>query len=178
VTLPQTCPSSMPSPLTSMLRFSSSLHTATFALCQIPDNLVQMLELPLLKRLSLVEIDISDVSLQSIIHSSYPALEWLLLVCNNLDHCIRIKSSNLESITILCQNGELIIDDAPSLRRLIHDIQSRHLQITVISASKLEALGAFYEGSPGSKIAFGSTVIQVPTSHNTLSCIHSSTSVH
>jgi hypothetical protein len=147
-----------------MLRFSSSLHTATFALCQIPDNLVQMLELPLLKRLLLVEVDMSDVSLQSIIHSSCPTLEWLLLVCSNLDHCIRIKSSKLESITIYCKNGKLIIDDAPSLRRLIHDIQSRQLQITVVSAPKLEALGKFYDGFPGSKISFGSTVIQVTTS--------------
>jgi hypothetical protein len=147
-----------------MLLFSSSLHTATFALCQIPDNLVRMLELPLLYRLSLVEVYISDVSLQSIIHSSCPALEWLLLVCNKLDHCIRIKSSKLESITILCENGELIIDDARLLRSLIHDIQRRHLQVTLVPAPKLEVLGKFYEGFPGSKISFGSTVIQVLTS--------------
>ncbi|XP_020177176.1 F-box/FBD/LRR-repeat protein At1g16930-like [Aegilops tauschii subsp. strangulata] len=42
---------------------------------QIPDHYVEVLELPLVKRLSLVEVDILDFSLQIMINSSCPALE-------------------------------------------------------------------------------------------------------
>ena len=146
-----------------MLLFSSSLHTVIFSLCQIPDKYAQLFKLPLLKRLSFLEVDISDVSLQSIINHGCPALEWLLLVCNNLDHYIRINSAKVELICILCENGELVVEDTPSLKRLIHDIQSRPLQITVFSVPKLECLGNFYEGFPKSKIVSGSTVIEVLT---------------
>ena len=178
ITLPHEISSSAPSPPTSTLLFSSSLHTVTFALCQIPDKYARSFKLPLLKRLSFLEVDISDVSLQSIINHGCPALEWLLLVCNNLDHCIRINSAKVELICILCENGELVVEDAPSLKRLIHDIQSRQLQITVFSAPKLECLGNFYEGFPESKIVFGSTVIEVLTFCTILfSCIRSTARV-
>ncbi|XP_073362387.1 uncharacterized protein [Aegilops tauschii subsp. strangulata] len=160
ITLPHEFSSSAPSPPTSTLLFSSSLHTVTFSLCQIPDKYAESFKLPLLKRLWFLEVDISDVSLQIIINHGCPALEWLLLVCNNLDDCIRINSAKVELICILCENGELVVEDAPSLKRLIHDIQSRQLQITVFSASKLECLGNFYERFPESKIVFGSTVIE------------------
>ena len=177
ITLPHEFCSSAASPPTSTLLFSS-LHTVTFALCQIPDEYAQSFKLPLLKRLSFLEVDISDVSLQSIINHGCPALEWLLLVCNNLDHCIRINSAKVELICILCENGELVVEDAPSLKRLIHDIQSRQLQITVFSAPKLECLGNFYEGFPESKIVFGSTVIEVLTFCTILfSCIRSTARV-
>ena len=128
--------------------------------------------------LSFLEVDISDVSLQSIMNHGCPALEWLLLVCNNLDHCIRINSAKVELICILCENGDLVVEDAPSLKQLIHDIQSRQLQITAFSAPKLECLGNFYEGSPESKIVFGSTVIKVLTFCTILFiCICSTTQV-
>ena len=131
-----------------MFRFSSSLHTLSFALCQIPDNYVGMLKLPLVKRLSLVAVDISDVSLQSIIHSSCPALESLLLVCNRGGRRVTINSSNLVSIGIRCPFGELIIEDDPSLRRLIVDCLVVDCSITVVSAPKLETLGEFVFVSP------------------------------
>ena len=46
----------VPSAPMSISRFSSSLHTATFALCYLPDNLVLNLRLPFLKKLSLVRV--------------------------------------------------------------------------------------------------------------------------
>ena len=60
----------VPSAPMSISRFSSSLHTATFALCYLPDNLVLNLQLPFLKKLSVVRVRISDASLHRIIHSS------------------------------------------------------------------------------------------------------------
>ena len=115
VVRPLTQPSSAPFAPASFSRFASSLHTATFALCQIPDSYVQALKLPLLKRLSLVDVGISDISLESIIHSSCPALWCLLLTWNMESRCIRINSRNLVSIGIRCGHGELVIEDAPSL---------------------------------------------------------------
>ena len=44
----------VPSTPMSISRFSSSLNTATFVLCYLPDNLVLNLRLPFLKKLSLV----------------------------------------------------------------------------------------------------------------------------
>ena len=70
----------VPSAPMSISRFSSSLHTAIFALCYLPDNLVLNLRLPFLKKLSLVQVHILEASLHSIIHSSCPALERLLIV--------------------------------------------------------------------------------------------------
>ncbi|XP_073363629.1 F-box/FBD/LRR-repeat protein At1g16930-like [Aegilops tauschii subsp. strangulata] len=110
---------------------------------QIPDHYVEVLELPLVKRLLLVEVDISDFSLQSMINSSCPALECLLLVRNGERHRITINSPNLVSISIRGEKGEFIIEDAPSLQRLIHDLQSNNMEVFIVSAPKLETLGKF-----------------------------------
>ena len=71
---------SVPSPPMPISWFSSSLHTATLTRYHLADNLVQMLRLPLLKKLALVLVHLSEASLHSIIHSSCPALERLLIV--------------------------------------------------------------------------------------------------
>ena len=171
VVRPLTHPSSAPFAPASFSRFASSLHTATFALCQILDNYVGTLKLPLVKRLSLVEVDISDASLQSIIHSSCPALESLLLVCNRGGRRVTINSSNLVSIGIRSDGGKLIIEDVPSLRRLLHDSVDAQLQITVMSAPVLDTLGKISEFPNETNIVIGSTVIQVLPLHVTLTCV-------
>ncbi|XP_020179735.1 F-box/FBD/LRR-repeat protein At1g13570-like [Aegilops tauschii subsp. strangulata] len=109
----------------------------------IPDHYVEVLELQLVKRLLLVEVDISDFSLQSMINSSCPALECLLLVCNRERHRITINSPNLVSIGIRGEKGKFIIEDAPSLQRLIHDLQSNNMEVFIVSAPKLETLAKF-----------------------------------
>ena len=89
----------VPSAPMSISRFSSSLHTATFALCYLPDNLVLNLRLPFLKKLSLVRVRISEASLHSIIHSSCLALERLLIVLGIEIgiSCLQIKSPHLKT---------------------------------------------------------------------------------
>nr|XP_040254319.1 putative F-box/FBD/LRR-repeat protein At5g44950 [Aegilops tauschii subsp. strangulata] len=77
-----------------------SSHVGAVLRAFILDHYVEVLELPLIKRLSLVEVDISDFLLQSMINSSCPALECLLLVCNRERHRITINSPNLVSIGI------------------------------------------------------------------------------
>ena len=120
-----------------------------------------MLELPLLKRLGLVKVQISDASLHSIIHTSCPALECLLLVCNFDFRSLRINSPTLTSIGIYSVGGELIIEDATSLKRLLHDICNCRFKLSVLSAPKLETLGQFFDCDFESSVAFGSTVIKV-----------------
>ena len=164
-------PSSMPSPPASISRFRSSLHTITFAMCKLEDNLVEMLCLPLLRRLSLVEVYISDVSLRKFIHHGCPALQCLLLVCNKKFCCLRINSARLVSIGIRSDGGKLIIEDAPSLRRLLHDSVDAQLQITVVSAPVLDTLGKISEFPNETNIVIGSTVIQVLPLHVTLICV-------
>ena len=82
-----------------------------------------MLQLPLLKKLSLVVVYLSEASLHSIIHSSCPALERLLIVLG-IEFpisCIKIKAPHLKSIGICFEGQQLIIEDAPSLQRLLFD---------------------------------------------------------
>ena len=134
----------VPSTTMSISRFSSSLHTATFSLCYLPDNLVLNLRLTFLKKLSLVRVRISEASLHSIIHSSCPALECLVLVFTVRIGCLQIKSPNLVRIGISFDRWQLIIKDAPSLQRLILDSSYSPLQITVFFAPKLETLGVIH----------------------------------
>ena len=164
-------PSSMSSPPASISRFRSSLHTTTFAMCKLEDNLVEMLCLPLLRRLSLVEVYISDVSLWKFIHHGCPALQCQLLVCNKKFTCLRIKSARLVSIGIRFDGGKLIIEDAPCLRRLLHDSVDAQLQITVVSAPVLDTLGIFFEIPNKTNIVIGTTVIHVLPLHVTLTYV-------
>ena len=149
----------------SISRFSSSLHTATFALCYLPDNLVLNHRLPFLKKLSLVRVRISEASLHSIIHSSCPALERLLIVLGIEIgmSCLQIESPHLKSIGICFEGQQLIIEDAPSLERLpLHSCYTPS-EIIVVSAPKLETLGVIRDPFNNHKeLVFGSSPFQVP----------------
>ena len=155
----------MPTPPLSISRFSSSLHTATFARCHLPDDLVQMLRLPLLKKLSLVVVYLSEASLHNIIHSGCPALERLLIVLGieiPISY-LQIKSPHLKSIGICFEGQQLIIEDAPSLQRLLLDNRYRPSQITVVFAPKLETLGVISDPfDDHNKLVFGFSLFQVP----------------
>ncbi len=122
-----------------------------------------MLQLPLLKKLSLVVVYLSEDSLHSIIHSSCPALERLLIVLGIEIgiSCLQIKLPNLVRIGISFDGRQLIIQDAPSLQRLILDSSYSPSQITVLSAPKLETLGVIHDLCAHFNMVFGSTVLQV-----------------
>ena len=99
--------------------------------------------------------------MHSIIHSSCPALECLVLVFTVRIGCPQIKSPNLVRIGIYFDRRQLIIQDAPSLQRLILDSSYSLLQITVLSAPKLETLGVIHDLCAHFNMVFGSTVLQV-----------------
>ena len=64
-------------------------------------------------------------------------------------------------IGIFFKGEELIIKEAPSLQRLLLDYRYAALQISVVSAPKLETLGVIPDPFEGYKIVVGSTLIQV-----------------
>ena len=122
-----------------------------------------MLQLPLLKKLSLVVVYLLEASLHNIIHSSCPALEHLLIVLGIEIpiNCLKIKPPHLKSIGICFEGEQLIIEDAPSLQRLLLDDCYKPSQIIVISAPKLETLGVIHDLYAHFNMVFGSTVLQV-----------------
>ncbi|XBJ26625.1 hypothetical protein VPH35_004005 [Triticum aestivum] len=147
-------------PPASIFRFSSTLRVATISQCHLPDNTVETLQFPLLKKLALVEVKISQGSLQSIITSGCPALESLLLRTSFDIRGLRINSPILKNIGVHSRFVELIIQDAPSLERLLCLRMDMRMRVSVISAPRLATLSYISQDSPDSKIMFGSTVIQ------------------
>ena len=108
---------------------------------------------------------LSEASLHSIIHSSCPALEHLLIVLGIEIpiSCLQIKSPHHKSIGIYFEGQQLIIEDAPSLQRLLFDDCYKPSQITFISAPKLETLGVIRDPfNDHRKLVFGSSLFQVP----------------
>ena len=74
--------------------------------------------------------------------------------------CLKIKSSHLVSIGIHFEGQELIIEDAPSLQRLLLDSGIVPLQITIVFAPKLETLGAIRDPFRWFKMVFGSNLLR------------------
>ena len=107
---------------------------------------------------------LSEASLHNIIHSSCPALERFLIVLaiEIPISCLKIKSPQLKSIGICFEGQQLIIEDAPSLRRLLLHYCYKSSQITVVFAPKQETLGVIREPfDDHNMLVFGSTLIQV-----------------
>ena len=64
----------------SVLRFSSTLRMATISQCNLPGDTVETLRFPQLRKLAIVDVRISEVSLHRIIATACPGLECLLLL--------------------------------------------------------------------------------------------------
>uniref|UniRef100_A0A0D9WXM3 F-box/LRR-repeat protein 15/At3g58940/PEG3-like LRR domain-containing protein n=1 Tax=Leersia perrieri TaxID=77586 RepID=A0A0D9WXM3_9ORYZ len=133
------------------------LRVAIISQCCILDSTTQTLHFPKLKKLTL-EVTISEESLHGMF-ALCPALENLLLSRRSGFRCVRINSLTLRSIAI--SSGELITDDAPSLERLLQLDLLSGLDITVISAPKLEILGCLSYCPRSSRIVFGTTVLEL-----------------
>ncbi|TVT98430.1 hypothetical protein EJB05_56258, partial [Eragrostis curvula] len=133
--------------------FSATLRVATIKECHLPDDVVETLHFPQLKQLKLGSVKISDGALHSLIAGGCPVLECLLL---DGGYCIRINSPNITSIGM--GSGELIIEDAPSLVRLI--LLDPDVRLNVISAPRLETLGCYSDGDHNTNMVFGTLAIQ------------------
>uniref|UniRef100_M8CFF8 Uncharacterized protein n=1 Tax=Aegilops tauschii TaxID=37682 RepID=M8CFF8_AEGTA len=124
--------------------------------CLLPDSTVQGLHLPQLKQLALERVSISEGTLCGLI-ARCPALECLLIYYSFGFQCARINSLSLISIGVRLRHRylsdhetdepqfrELIIENAPSLERLLRVDILDGLHVSIISAPKLETLGSLH----------------------------------
>ncbi|CAL5076063.1 unnamed protein product [Urochloa decumbens] len=143
----------------STFRFSATLRLATISKCHIPEGNVEALSFPQLRELALESVRISEDSLQSIIAGS-PVLECLLLSrCVGFSR-VQINSQSLVSIGVQSFSGELVIENAPSLERLLQLQLFRDLRVSIIAAPKLETLGWLSDRDHHLMLAFGNTAVQ------------------
>ncbi|CAL5079674.1 unnamed protein product [Urochloa decumbens] len=143
----------------STFRFSATLRLATISKCHITEGDVEALRFPQLRELALESVRLSEDSLQSMLAGS-PVLECLLLSrCVGFSR-VRINSRSLVSIGVQSFSGELIIENAPSLERLLQLQLFRDLRVSVVAAPKLETLGWLSDRDHHLKLAFGNTAVQ------------------
>ncbi|CAM0955806.1 unnamed protein product [Alopecurus aequalis] len=154
-------------PPAAAFRFSETLCVAIIGDCHLPDSTVQTLHFPKLKQLGLKRVSISECSMHSMI-AGCPALECLLIEQSFGFHRLRINSVTLKGIG-LCASlerkgihfGELIIENAPCLERLLQLGTTMGQRISVISAPKLETIGCLCGiNFLPTRLVFGSTVIE------------------
>ncbi|KAL6639210.1 hypothetical protein ACP70R_022940 [Stipagrostis hirtigluma subsp. patula] len=167
-------------PPASTFRFSATLRVATFRKCHLLDISVDVLHFPQLRQLALEDVEISEGSLHTMI-SCCPALECLLL--KSYGFCrIQISSNSLRSIGLgvsFCRNKpqlrEVVIVDAPCLERLLYLQDRMSIDVSVISAPKLETLGCFSDRDRISpcKLMFGTTAIEGLDVVNLAMVVHS-----
>nr|TKW30156.1 hypothetical protein SEVIR_2G016500v2 [Setaria viridis] len=148
----------------SLRRFSCTLRVASFGACSFPDGNANALHLPLLNQLSLVSVRISETSLHALL-AGCSVLESLLLEDTNGFPRVQIMSTSLRSIGVCSPWGDdrltqLIIEDAPSLERLLI-FGGREMDISVISAPRLHILGELQ--GRGQMLRFGATALQGST---------------
>ncbi|KAF7111541.1 hypothetical protein CFC21_111541 [Triticum aestivum] len=128
-------------------RFAATLRLVRIESCHLPDDTVQSLRFPQLKHLALVKVVISEGALASLILAC-PAMECLLLWYISGVRRARISSPRIRSIGVIALVGsnsmgmpnldELVIENAPSLERLLHFNLRDDLRVSVIDAPKLE----------------------------------------
>ncbi|CAN6208047.1 unnamed protein product [Urochloa humidicola] len=141
-------------------RFSATLRVATITERHILHETVEALSFPQLTHLGLEGVLITEDALHSLI-SGCPVLQCFLLAYSDGFNSVRIRSPSLVSIGLGgSASAEIIIEDAPSLQRLLQ-LRPIDLRVSVISAPKLETLH-FRSGylCNCELVLFGSTVIK------------------
>jgi hypothetical protein len=160
----------------SILRFSTTLRVVSVVSCNLSDSTAQELHFPKLQKLTLSDVSISEGTLNNMI-AGCPTLECLKIRRSFGFCCVRINSPSLTSICVDAeclprtnelQFEELIIENAPFLKRLLHfdhSYRSTELHVCVLSAPKLETLRCVLNKNYlSTKLSFGSMVIQVAKS--------------
>ncbi|XP_047050469.1 putative F-box/LRR-repeat protein At5g02930 [Lolium rigidum] len=148
----------------SFLRFSTTLRVATIEHCHLLDSIVQGLQFPQLRQLTLSIVRISECSVPHVI-AGCPALECLMIRDCFGFRRLGINSISLRSVGVHAEYyrdelnfGELIIENAPCLEKLLHLGCTSDLHVSVIFAPKLETMRCC--SNPTTKTSFGSMVIQ------------------
>ena len=153
---------------TSALRLAPMLRVAKLRNCHfLPLNDAPALILPRLKHLELVAVRIPKDYMECLLRGC-TALEFLRLQAMNWSSTFHITSRTLRAIYVCCwccnersQKVEhnMVIQDTPSLERLLVVDQEGPTRINVISAPKLTVVG--YSSDKYSELVIGSTPVQV-----------------
>ncbi|KAM0907648.1 hypothetical protein ACQ4PT_015986 [Festuca glaucescens] len=128
----------------SVLLCASAIVVARISFCDFPKEVTPLPSFPLLKKLSLCCVYIAEDVFHGLLSGCH-VLESLYLERLNDVGCFRISSKTLTSVG-LCNcfliQGELIIEDAPRLERLLLPRPGRGAYtLRVIRAPKLQILG-------------------------------------
>ncbi|KAF8713909.1 hypothetical protein HU200_027890 [Digitaria exilis] len=143
-------PRPLPAPVR---RFLSTLVVARFGGCVFfpddGDGVHHHHHYPLLKKLTLSNLDISETSLHAMV-AGCPVLESLLLLNNHGPTRVKIASPTIRSIGVGSLWGcsrlkQLVVEDAPCLERLLF-FEGVKIGISVISAPRLGALRGLHGG--------------------------------
>ncbi|CAL5034458.1 unnamed protein product [Urochloa decumbens] len=157
----QKLPLPLPAPV---VQLASTLRVASFGGCSFPEGDGSELRLPVLEKMSLVDVRISEDAMQDLL-AGCPVLQSLLIGDNNGCSVIRIVSQSLRSIGVNPGPGaikvqQLVIEYAPCLERLLvlgsgFDVG---MVISVIRAPRLRVLGKLAAYEP--QLEFGTTLFQ------------------
>ena len=107
--------------LLSALRSAPTLLVASIRDCDFPDEIVQSMNLPRLKQLSLTSVSISGDVFHGLLSGCH-ALESLFMSRLRSKNCLRVSSSTLRSIGFRHdsnEKGHLFIEDAPCLEMIL-----------------------------------------------------------
>ncbi|KAF6988098.1 hypothetical protein CFC21_005677 [Triticum aestivum] len=128
----------------SVFCLAPTLLVATIGFCKFPKEITHSLSFPLLKQLNLRRVSICQDVFHGVLSACH-LLESLELqeICDT--NCLRISSATLRSVSLcacFAAKGELFIEDAPLLERLLLPCPREGREtIRIIKAPKLEILG-------------------------------------
>ena len=132
-----------------------------------PRNDAPALILPWLKHLKLVTVCLSNGDMERLLRGC-TTLEYIRLQAINGLSSFHITSMTLRTIYVCCWCGKktsqdvyhgMVIEDTPSLERLLVVDQEGPTRMNVISAPKLTVVG--YSSDKYSEVVIGSTPVQV-----------------
>uniref|UniRef100_R7WA22 RNase H type-1 domain-containing protein n=1 Tax=Aegilops tauschii TaxID=37682 RepID=R7WA22_AEGTA len=128
----------------SVFRLAPTLLVAIIGFCEFPKEITHSLSFPLLKQLILRRVSICQDVFHGVL-SACGLLESLELKEIRDTNCLRISSATLRSVSLcacFAAKGELFIEDAPLLERLLLPCPREGREtIRIIKAPKLEILG-------------------------------------
>uniref|UniRef100_A0ACD6ATU6 Uncharacterized protein n=1 Tax=Avena sativa TaxID=4498 RepID=A0ACD6ATU6_AVESA len=121
---------------------ASTLLIAKITHCHFPHEIVSSMNFPLLKKLSLFYVSISEEVFHELLSGCH-TLESLFIKGVQFTGCLRVSSRTLKSIGTHDGSNKLVIEDTPCLERIL--LPSSHQEVCqtiwVIRAPKLKILG-------------------------------------
>jgi hypothetical protein len=146
--------------------------------CQGPRPSPQPVRLPRLQQLTLSGVTISEGSLHAMLAGA-PALRSLLLLDSNGFARLQIASCSIENIGVRsrCRGAKLqhlVLEDTPSLKRLLLFEGTNHMDISVVSAPRLDVFGKLCDDATKLKYSSATTDLQVQANRHCYTTMHGS----